>query len=209
MNGLSVGSIIRCRNREWIILPSPDENLILLRPLTGSDREVCGIYRPLANLGFDRIEPAIFPLPKSEDSSDSVSTELLWNAARLSLRDGAGPFRSLGRVSVRPRPYQFVPLLMALRLQPIRLLVADDVGIGKTIEALLIVRELLDRGEIQRLCVLCPPYLCDQWKKELSEKFQIAQTSLSKPPASSKKKSGVSMGGERIPNQRFCFGGMG
>jgi len=173
MNSLTVGSIIRCRNREWVILPSPDENLILLRPLTGSDREVCGIYRPLANLGFDRIEPATFPLPKSEDSSDSVSTELLWNAARLSLRDGAGPFRSLGRVSVRPRPYQFVPLLMALRLQPIRLLVADDVGIGKTIEALLIVRELLDRGEIQRLCVLCPPYLCDQWKKELSEKFHI------------------------------------
>jgi hypothetical protein len=36
MNGLSVGSIVRCRNREWIMLPSPDENLILLRPLTGS-----------------------------------------------------------------------------------------------------------------------------------------------------------------------------
>jgi hypothetical protein len=63
MNGLSVGSIVRCRNREWIILPSPDENLILLRPLTGSDKEVCGIYKPLANLGFDRVEPATFPLP--------------------------------------------------------------------------------------------------------------------------------------------------
>ncbi len=173
MNGISVGSIVRCRNREWIILPSPDENLILLRPLTGSDREVCGIYKPLANLGFDRVEPATFPLPTPEDTSDAVSTGLLWNAARLSLRDGAGPFRSLGRVSVRPRPYQFVPLLMSLRLQPIRLLIADDVGIGKTIEALLIARELLDRGEIKRLCVLCPPYLCDQWKKELSEKFHL------------------------------------
>lgn len=173
MNSFSVGSIVRCRNREWVILPSPDENLILLRPLTGSDREVCGIYKPLANLGFDRVEPATFPLPTAEDSSDAVGTELLWNAARLSLRDGAGPFRSLGRISVRPRPYQFVPLLMALRLQPIRLLIADDVGIGKTIEALLIARELLDRGEIKRLCVLCPPYLCDQWKKELHEKFHL------------------------------------
>jgi len=175
MNGLSVGSIVRCRNREWIILPSPDENLILLRPLTGSDKEVCGIYKPLANLGFDRVEPATFPLPTPQDSSDAISTELLWNAARLSLRDGAGPFRSLGRVSVRPRPYQFVPMLMALRLQPIRLLIADDVGIGKTIEALLIARELLDRGEIRRVCVLCPanPLLCDQWKKELSEKFHV------------------------------------
>ena len=72
----------------------------------------------------------------------------------LRLADGAGPFRSLGHISCHPRPYQFVPMLMALRLDPIRLLIADDVGIGKTIEALLIAREMLDRGEITRLCVL-------------------------------------------------------
>lgn len=62
---------------------------------------------------------------------------------------------------------------MALRLDPIRMLIADDVGVGKTIEALLIAREMLDRGEIKRLCVLCPPYLCDQWQKELAEKFNL------------------------------------
>jgi hypothetical protein len=53
------------------------------------------------------------------------------------------------------------------------LLIADDVGVGKTIEAALIARELLDRGEARRLAVLCPPYLCDQWQKELAEKFHI------------------------------------
>lgn len=173
MDSLSVGSIVRCRNREWVILPSSDENLLLLRPLTGSEKEICGIFRPLSNLGFDRVEPANFPLPKPEDTGDAIGTELLWNAARLSLRDGAGPFRSLGRVSVRPRAYQFVPLLMSLRLDPVRLFIADDVGVGKTIEALLIAREFLDRGEIQRLAVLCPPYLCDQWQKELQEKFHL------------------------------------
>ena len=47
---------------------------------------------------------------------------------------------------------------MALKLDPVRLLIADDVGIGKTVEACLIARELLDRGEIQRLAVLCPPH---------------------------------------------------
>jgi len=62
---------------------------------------------------------------------------------------------------------------MALRLDPIRMLIADDVGVGKTVEALLIARELVDRKEISRFCILCPPYLCDQWKKELSEKFHI------------------------------------
>jgi hypothetical protein len=41
------------------------------------------------------------------------------------LRSGAAPFRSLGRISVTPRPYQFVPLIMALRLDPVRLLIAD------------------------------------------------------------------------------------
>ncbi|HPC84397.1 MAG TPA: SNF2-related protein [Thermoanaerobaculaceae bacterium] len=91
----------------------------------------------------------------------------------MTLREGATPFRSLGRVSIRPRTYQFVPLLMALRLDPVRVLIADDVGVGKTVEALLIARELRDRGEVKRICVLCPPYLCDQWQQELATKFNL------------------------------------
>jgi hypothetical protein len=62
---------------------------------------------------------------------------------------------------------------MALRLDPVRLLIADDVGIGKTIEALLVARELLDRGEIRRLAVLCPPHLAEQWQGEMVSKFHI------------------------------------
>ncbi|MGB9880892.1 MAG: helicase-related protein, partial [Anaerolineae bacterium] len=82
---------------------------------------------------------------------------------------------------------------MALRIDPVRMLIADDVGVGKTIEALLIARELWDRGEIKRLAVLCPPYLCDQWQRELVEKFNfheavvirsgtIGQLERNKPP---------------------------
>ncbi|GIW55591.1 MAG: hypothetical protein KatS3mg082_1995 [Nitrospiraceae bacterium] len=63
--------------------------------------------------------------------------------------------RSAGSRSV-PAIYQFVPLLMALRLDPVRLLIADDVGVGKTIEALLVARELLDRGEIKRMLRALP-----------------------------------------------------
>lgn len=173
MTESGIGSIVKCRNREWVVVPSDNEAVTLLRPLTGSEKEQCGISRLLMEKGLDRIEPARFPPPKPEHSGDAVGVSLLWNAARLSLRDGAAPFRSLGRVSVRPRPYQFVPLVMALRMDPIRLLIADDVGIGKTIESLLIAREMIDRGDISRLCVICPPYLCDQWQKELKEKFHI------------------------------------
>src|SRR5204863_2552486 len=114
-----------------------------------------------------------FVLPGAARPGDATGVMALFNAARLSLRSGAAPFRSLGRISVTPRPYQFVPLIMALRLDPVRLLIADDVGVGKTIEAGLIARELLDRGEIRRLTVLCPPHLCDQWQRELQAKFAI------------------------------------
>jgi len=62
---------------------------------------------------------------------------------------------------------------MALRIDPVRLLIADDVGVGKTIEAAMIARELLDRGLARRLAVICPAHLCDQWETELREKFVL------------------------------------
>jgi superfamily II DNA or RNA helicase len=62
---------------------------------------------------------------------------------------------------------------MALRGSPVRLLIADDVGVGKTIEAAMIARELLDRGLARRLAVVCPAHLCDQWERALREKLGI------------------------------------
>ena len=172
------GALVSYREREWVVLPSDDENVVLLRPIGGSSREVCGVVRSVSErLGYDiayeRIQSATFPLPDPAMAQDHTAVSLLHQAARLLLRDGAAPFRSLGHLSLRPRPYQYVPLLMALRLPTVRLLIADDVGVGKTIEAGLIAREMLDRGEIRRTAVLCPPYLCDQWQKELAEKFNI------------------------------------
>ncbi len=175
---MQVGSLVRYRERDWVVLPSDDPNQVCLRPIGGSVRETCGVYVPLSTLlGYtfehEHIKTAQFPLPDPNAAQDHAAVRLLIESARLLLRDGAAPFRSLGHVSVRPRPYQFVPLVMALRLDTARLLIADDVGVGKTIEAGLIARELLDRGAIRRGAVLCPPYLCDQWQKELAEKFHI------------------------------------
>ena len=62
---------------------------------------------------------------------------------------------------------------MALKLDPVRLLIADDVGVGKTIEALLIARELIDRGDVDRSAVLCPPHLVDQWITEMEVRFHV------------------------------------
>lgn len=175
---MNFGTIVRCRNREWVLMPADTDDVWALRPLTGTEEDIVKVHKGLTNLvgydlPFERVEPASFPLPTVDDLSDTASAHLLWQSTRLMLRDGATPFRSLGRISIRPRTYQFVPLLMALRLDPVRLFIADDVGVGKTIEALIIARELLDRGEIRRFCVLCPPYLCEQWAKEMAEKFNL------------------------------------
>lgn len=175
---MQIGSLVRYRERDWVVLASDDPNQICLRPIGGSVRETCRVYLPLSTLlGYtfehEHIKTSQFPLPEPHAAQDHAAVRLLIESARLLLREGAAPFRSLGHVSVRPRPYQFVPLVMALRLDTARLLIADDVGVGKTIEAGLIARELLERGEIRRVVVLCPPYLCDQWQKELAEKFHI------------------------------------
>lgn len=164
----TVGSLVRVRGREWVILPESTDELVRVRPLGGTDDEVTGIYTLLEN-----IEPAQFALPDPAQPGDYRSARLLRAAVRLGFRSSAGPFRSFARINVEPRPYQLVPLLMALKQDPVRLLIADDVGIGKTVEALLVARELLDRGEIDRLAVLCPPQLAEQWHTELREKFYI------------------------------------
>ena len=164
------GTLVRARGRDWVVLPSDDADLLRLRPLDGTDDDAVGLFLPLEG---EDVADATFVPPNPEAHGDFVSARLLLDAVRLGLRSGAGPFRSLGRISVEPRSYQLVPLLMALRQDPVRLLIADDVGIGKTIESALIARELLDRGEIQRIAVLCPPHLCEQWQQQLREHLQI------------------------------------
>ena len=81
----------------------------------------------------------------------------------------ASPFH--GGVCVES--YQLVPLLKALRMPRVNLLIADDVGLGKTVEAGLILTELLLRRRIQRVLVLTPASLRRQWQEELWDKFSL------------------------------------
>lgn len=164
----AVGSLVRARGREWVVLPESDPDLLILRPLGGTEEEVTGIC-----LNLETVESASFDLPNPAQLGDYRSCQLLWEAVRLGFRSSAGPFRSFAKIGVEPRPYQLVPLLMALKLDPVRMLIADDVGVGKTVEACLIARELIDRGEVKRFAVLCPPHLAEQWQVELREKFYL------------------------------------
>ncbi len=166
------GSLIRARGRDWVIESDSTPELLHLRPLAGSASESCWLI-PALEQAEDAPASAVFPPPSPEHRGNRNELGLLQSAMRMRMRSGAGPFRSFGNIAVQPRIYQLVPLLMALRQQVIRLLIADDVGIGKTIEAGLILRELLDRGEISRFSVLCPPNLAEQWREELQSHFNI------------------------------------
>ena len=180
------GNLVRARNREWVVQASDSRqndgaNVLRLRPLGGADEDIITL---IPELEFAPVEPATFAWPNPDQAGNHAAALLLRDALRLKLRAGGGPFRSFGNIAVEPRAYQLVPLLMALRLSTVRLLIADDVGIGKTVEAGLIVRELMDRGEVSRLAVLCPPHLVEQWQGELLSRFNMQAIALTSASAS-------------------------
>ena len=77
------------------------------------------------------------------------------------------------RAGIRLDPYQLEPLRKALRLPRVNLFIADDVGLGKTIEAGLIARELLLRKKVREIVVSCPPSMLLQWQEELASRFGL------------------------------------
>ena len=80
------------------------------------------------------------------------------------------PFRS----GIRIEEYQLEPVVKALEMPRVNLLIADDVGLGKTIEAGLIVQELLLRHRARRVMVVCPASLTGKWANEMAERFGLA-----------------------------------
>ncbi|MGA5196542.1 DEAD/DEAH box helicase [Streptomyces exfoliatus] len=164
----TAGSLVTARGREWVVLPESAPDLLVLRPLGGSDDDIAAVFP-----AFEEVKGAEFAAPEADDLGDQRAAGLLRTALRIGFRSGAGPFRSLAGIAVEPRAYQLVPLLMALRHKTVRMLISDDVGIGKTVEAGLIASELLAQGEATGLAVLCSPALAEQWQQELRSKFGI------------------------------------
>ncbi|WP_149824235.1 helicase-related protein [Streptomyces tailanensis] len=178
------GSLVSARGRDWVVLPGTTDDFVIARPLDG-DSEFDTLLFPgeTADPGF--AAPALPPLPDpdeaasgdlfpgGEDIGDFASASLLRTALRITATSSAGPFRCLSGIAVQPRQYQLVPLMVALRMDTVRLLIGDDVGIGKTVEAALIARELLEQGSAVKLSVLCSPALAEQWQRELHDKFGL------------------------------------
>ena len=162
------GTLVRARGRDWLVIPGGTDGMLRARPLGGSDAETT-----LLLAEFDDPTPAVFAPPTVDDRGDASRARLLRDGLRLSFQATGGPFRSFAKIAVTPRNYQLVPLMMATAQDTTRLLIADGVGIGKTVEAGLIVAELLATGDAERLAVLCSPQLAPQWRAELQTKFGI------------------------------------
>jgi len=121
--------------------------------LTGED------WNAIANRGFD--DAKIFA---------AYLNTLRWNCVTAT---DPRLFQSPFRAGIKLDAYQLEPLRKALRLPRVNLFIADDVGLGKTIEAGLIARELLLRKKVREIVVSCPPSMLVQWQEELEARFGL------------------------------------
>jgi superfamily II DNA or RNA helicase len=130
------------------------------------------------------LEPTALPNvsagdPMPVEDFDALLRATRWSAAMPFLDpDGSGPLERLPIASpfhgaVQVEDFQLVPLLKALRMPRVNLLLADDVGLGKTVEAGLILTELLLRRRVQRVLILTPASLRLQWRDEMWDKFSL------------------------------------
>ncbi|MBC2712751.1 MAG: DNA helicase [Desulfosarcina sp.] len=131
------------------------------------------------------LEPTALPVsistdPMPADDFDAMLRASRWTAGMPYLdSDGEGPLdrkpiSSPFHGAVQIEDFQLVPLLKALLMPRVNLLIADDVGLGKTVEAGLILSELLLRRRIQRVLILTPASLRLQWRDEMWEKFSLS-----------------------------------
>ena len=117
---------------------------------------------------------AELPDPKAGvDDADTFAAFL--DAARWGAIASADPgsFQSPFRAGIDIEDYQLLPLVEALRMPRVSLLIADDVGLGKTVESGLIAQELVLRNQAQKILVVCPPSLCQKWQREMRDQFGL------------------------------------
>jgi ERCC4-related helicase len=101
---------------------------------------------------------------------DAFLAAVQWsNSSLLETDTIQAPFRA----AITIEEYQLEPVVRALTMPRANLLIADDVGLGKTIEAGLVMQEMLARRRIRRVMIICPASLQQQWNDEMEEKFQL------------------------------------
>ena len=162
----SPGEIIEARKRHWRV--DVQVGNVIHATAVNAVGDKAQIYLPM-----EEVHPGSLPQPDPERVGYPQMQDLMLRAFRLSMLHSTAPLLSLQRSRAIPVNYQLVPVVMALEQSPVRMLIADDVGLGKTIEAGLITTELMARGMARRILVICPASLREQWQEALDYFFHL------------------------------------
>ena len=174
LHHFQVGMIIQARGHLWR-LDSVGAETVTGTSLDNPETKARTFFVPFEAAGISIKQMGLPP----KEAGDSVVHDLFLRATRMTMMHGTAPLASLQRSRVIPTNYQLVPVMMALDMPRVRLLIADDVGLGKTIEAGLITLELLARKQAERVLVLTPANLREQWRDAFSHFFHMPLESLS------------------------------
>ncbi|MEH2120554.1 DISARM system SNF2-like helicase DrmD [Nostoc sp.] len=181
MTDVVTGQIVRVRSRQYLVeevvsKPSPEQDTkVSLSCLEDDalgeslevlwereiDAKIVGAtsWDSIANRGFDN--PRLF---------SAYLHTLRWNCVTST---DAKLFQAPYRAGIEVKAYQLEPLRKALLMPRVGLFIADDVGLGKTIEAGLILREMLMRQKVRRVVISCPPSVVRQWQEEMESRFGL------------------------------------
>lgn len=182
------GQIVRVRQRQYLVeeitapLAPGDATLVGLSCLDddAQGQELAVLWEVeldaeiLTGAGWEDLATRGFDPPKL---FSSYLHTLRWNCVTAT---NPRLFQSPFRAGIKIDAYQIEPLRKALLLPRVNLFIADDVGLGKTIEAGLIARELLLRKKVRDIVVACPPSVLPQWQEELEQRFGLTFEVLDK-----------------------------
>ena len=171
------GELVRVRSRHWLVeevapAPAPEQSARVRLACADDDAQGrtievfwdCEIDRCiLEREGWADLAARGFDPPRQ---FAAFLHTLRWNSVTAT---DPNLFQSPFRAGIRIDAYQMEPLRKALRLPRVNLFIADDTGLGKTIEAGLIARELLRRKKAKTIVVAAPPSVLEQWKAEMEE----------------------------------------
>lgn len=175
-----VGQLVSVRGRQWVVSESRanqfEEATSCIVQLVsiedgshGEELTVLWGIEPGARVMSQGSLPEIKgfdPPERLEAFLDAVRWGSIASADTRSLQS---PYRS----GISLEPYQLTPVNRALNMPRVNLLIADDVGLGKTIESGLVALELSLRHRARRILVVCPPSLQQQWQDQMHEKFGL------------------------------------
>jgi superfamily II DNA or RNA helicase len=179
--GLVRGAVAAVRQRQYlvteVVAPPRDGDLTLVR-MVCLDDDAQG--RPLEvlwehELGAHILEPhqeGLGDITRFDTPRDFAA---YWHALQWNRVTATSPrlFQAPFRAGIQLKDYQLTPLMKALELPRANLFIADDVGLGKTIEAGLVLQELLLRQRVDWALVVCPAAVTTQWRIEMEQRFGI------------------------------------